>query len=42
MQDKLEELIPFLENHSRIELKSVALSTIVSKFESFIKISKTE
>lgn len=32
MEDQLEEVILFLKNNSRIELKSVALSNIVSKF----------
>lgn len=31
MESKLEELILFLENDSRIELKSVALSNVVSE-----------
>lgn len=33
MKYQLEEFIPFLENHSRIELKSIAMSHILSKFK---------
>lgn len=36
MKNQLEEFLPFLENNSRIELKSVALSHIVSKSKTII------
>lgn len=36
MADSLEELIPFLKNDARIELKSTALANILSKTKNSI------
>lgn len=38
MSESIEELIPFLKNDARIELKSTALANILSKLDNLRKL----